>query len=155
MTGLNTSSLSPYVRLILFTHQDDKHAIVTTKRETAEYFGWLDRYETYEQLVIREAKETTGRIDTWRLAAIRRGPSGTRIRISRADNKGTYVARKTHSLSINSRVTNIDLAELAAFAKGDWFWMEARNGARIDKDEWLRIYTGDAKIPRKRRTIAA
>lgn len=155
MTRLIRSKPSPYVRLIVFTYQGDKHAIVSCQRATAEYFGWLKHYETYEDLIRRKAQENGGRTTPVALAAAGRDPSGTQIRICRAASKNTYAPKRAHSLRVNSRVTNADLAELAAFAEGEWYWMEARNGARIDRDEWLRIYTGDAKIPRTTRTRAA
>jgi len=108
----------------------------------------LKHFETYADLVIREAQATTGRVYPSRLAAANRGPHGKQILISRAPSKGAYAPGKAHTIRINSRVNNIDLAELAHFTEAEWHWMEARNGARVDRQQWLDVYAGKGTIPR-------
>lgn len=155
MQGLNRSLPSKPVRLILFTHPGGNHSIVTCREDVAAHFGWLERYETYAQMVIREAKATNGLVDIHRIRAVNRNVGGQQLRVCRTVSKDGNPAGKTNAIRINSRVNNIDLAELVAFSKNDLQWMEARNGARVDRDTWLRIYTGDAKVPNPIRARAA
>lgn len=136
------------MRLILFTHPGGNQSIVTCQRATAEYFGWLKHFKTYDELIHEEAQAGNGRTTPQRIRAANRPPCGTQIRISRAATKGRYASGKAHSLRINSRVSNLDLAELAHFTEAEWHWMEARNGARVDRQKWLDVYAGRGTIPR-------
>lgn len=136
------------MRLILFTHPGGNQSIVTCQRATAEHFGWLTHFKTYGELIHEEALAGNGRITPQQIRAANRPPRGTQIRISRAATKGTYASGRAHSLRINSRVSNIDLAELAHFTEAEWHWMEARNGARVDRQKWLDVYAGRGTIPR-------
>ena len=154
-TGPSKSLVSPFVRLVLFSHAEGKQALLTCQRSTAEHFGWLKHYETYADLVIREAQASGGRVYPSRLAAASRLFGGKRLLISRSPSKQGSTPRNTHAIRINSRVSNQDLAELAALTEGEWHWMEARNFARIDKEHWLRVYAGSAKLPRTTRARAA
>lgn len=139
---------STNVRLVLFSHAGGNYSVVTCRRATAEHFGWLKHYPTYSDVVFSEARAGDGLVPVNRLRAMNRAGYGKQILISRNPSKRAYAPGKTHTIRINSRVTNIDLAELAHFTEAEWHWMEARNGARVDRQQWLDVYAGRGTIPR-------
>lgn len=143
-----------HVRLVLFSHAGGNHSLLTCQRATAEYFGWLKHFETYADLMHREAQAGNGRVRANRIKAVNREGGGDQLFISRSPSKQGNRPRKTHSFRVNSRVSVADLAELAHFTENEWFWMEARNGVRVDRDTWLRVYSGDAHLPRNKARAA-
>ena len=127
-----------YCSLVIRRAKSDEEIWIRTKRATAEFFGWNKHFE--------EQRLGIPRIRNGRVLSVGnikgKNPSrgGRSIYISRAESTTSTTARKAHRLRLHSRIGVADLAELAHFTEGEWYWMTALNGQRWDVEQWARIY---------------
>jgi hypothetical protein len=117
-------------------------------RATADYYGWSEHFESWIpngsfqqggytcfQLPSRDSKNNRG--------------GGKRIRISRSPSTCGHPAGLTNQFTISNSMRMLDLAELAHFTKGDWYWMESFTGQRISKEHWAEIYKAGGRQPNR------
>ena len=129
-----------HVQLILRSYPQGDYAKVWVQQPTAQFFGWLDHFETYTEMLKREMAE--GKRVQGVFPRQRRQPiPGKPIRISRDPHPTKLVATKNHVIRIGRLVTNAALAELAHFAQGDWYWMEDVGGTRRTRQQWEAMYS--------------
>ncbi len=127
-----------FVSLVLRTASNDEDIWIRCLRETAELYGWSEVFE--EQIPGRGRQLRPDGTRPIYPSMARRPIGGKGIRISRSPDKSKLVAGKTNRLRLHSRVTNRDLAELAHFTKGEWYWLETAKNKRVPREEWARIY---------------
>ena len=71
---------------------------------------------------------------------------GNRHRICRARTTAGYPRGMTNAFRLSTSCSTIDIAELAHFTKGEWFWIEGLHGERISRERWEAIYqTGNSR----------
>ena len=129
-----------HIQLILRSYPKRDYAKVWVKEPTAQFFGWLDHFETYTEMVKREmaeGKRVQGVFPRQRLMPL----PGKPIRISRDPHPTKLVAGKNHVLRIGRLVTNAALAELAHFTNVNWYWMEDVGGTRRTRQQWEAMYS--------------
>ena len=128
-----------HVELILRSYPKGDYAKIWVKYETAEFFGWLDEFESYPEMVKREIAE--GKRTTVRLRRkTSRRITGKECRIGRGQVMRRNEGGLTHAFRLGRLVTNRQLAELAHFTKGEWYWMEDVGGIRRTREQWLDLY---------------
>ena len=132
-------SSADFIKLTIFRDNSGRARWVRTLRATADYYGWT---EAFERWVPNGVQAENGRVFFQRPSRDsqnNRG-GGKGLRICRSDSSNGNPARLTNRFTISNSMRAIDLAELAHFTKGDWYWMSAPSGARIARDRWEEIY---------------
>ena len=130
-----------FIKFHVRTTPSGEHIWFKTLTGTADFFGWGKHFQ--EWFDFKRSLYPSG----FARAIVRRGDfrhGGKAIRICRSPSKNGNPARVTQTIRISSLLGIRDLAEIAHFAEGDWYWMERPSGARVDRAEWEQIY---AAIP--------
>ena len=127
-----------YCSLVIRRTKNDEEIWIRTKRATAEFFGWNKHFE--EQRLGIPRAHGGGVLYVGNLKGRNPARGGRSIHISRAESTSGTTAKKSHRLRLHSRIALHDLAELAHFTEGEWYWMTALNGQRWDVEQWARIY---------------
>jgi hypothetical protein len=124
-----------YITLKLGETKSGKPKTLHALRSTADYYGWTQAFPRWIGQEIPSEGSRRLFVDPGR-----RGhpqcSSGYRIRICRAHEMSGYPAGFTNSFKVTSNTGLFDLAELAHFTKGDWFWMSTKTGERIRRANW-------------------
>lgn len=130
-----------FIRFHVRTTPSGEHIWFKTLTGTADFFGWGKHFQEWWDF--KKSLSTDGYVrempyrSDWRTG-------GKPIRICRSPSKHGHPARVTQTLRISSLLGLRDLAEIAHFAEGDWYWMERPCGARVDRADWEQLY---ASIP--------
>lgn len=131
--------MTAYVTLKLGETKNGSAKTLHALRTTADYYGWT---EAFPEWVGKDSFVEGGR--TYLQSPSRRGhpqcSSGRRIRISRSPVTNGFPAGFTNAFKVSSNVGLFDLAELAHFTKGEWFWMTAVDYKRVSKEQWADRY---------------
>lgn len=133
------STSDEFIKLTIFRDSAGRARWVRTLRATADYYGWTETFErwipngSYQQggytLVSRPSRDSKNH----------RG-GGKRLRICRSPSLHGNPAGLTNEFVISNSMRLIDLAELAHFTKGDWYWMSTPTGERVTRDRWEAMY---------------
>ena len=130
-----------YVTLKLGESKTGSAKTLHALRSTADYYGWLENFEEWVAKPISTAGKYVISYDPGR-----RGhpqcSAGYRLRICRAHSMDGYPAGFTNAFKVSANTGLFDLAELAHFSKGDWYWMSTKTGERIKRAEWEDRYAG-------------
>ena len=130
---------SKYVKLLIWRRQGRGDSWLIALRTTADYYGWTKQFEVWTPKVIG----TSGRYDLV-MDPGRRGEmfceGGRRHRVCRSTSRAGNPAGKTNQFKVSEASTLFDLAEIAHFTQGDWYWMETFNGERFSREHWEDIY---------------
>lgn len=130
-----------YVTLKLGETKTGKAKKLHALRSTADYYGWTEKFPIW---VGNLALDQSGRGTC--LDPGRRGhpqcSSGYRVRICRAHEMAGYPAGFTNAFKVTANTGLFDLAELAHFTQGDWYWMSTRTGERVPREIWEDRYAG-------------
>ena len=133
--------MAEYVKLQLGLSTTKRSKWVVALRTTADYYGWTEAFPVWTP----QDAVTAGGVTTFRDPG-RRGNNrlcgGNRHRICRARTTAGYPRGKTNAFRLSSSCALIDMAELAHFTEGEWFWMEGFHGERITRERWEAIYQG-------------
>ena len=130
-----------YIKLIIWWPENQVCRWISAPRATADYYGWTQEFEVWRPKTLYtqdgrafvRAPHRSGR-------GVAQG--GKRIRISRAESTCGHPRGLTNQFTISNSMRTVDLAELANFTKGDWYWMEDLSLARLSKKDWARLYKG-------------
>ena len=128
-----------HVKLTIWRPESQTARWISVLRTTADYYGWLKEFEIWTPKVI----ETKGGYSFHQMPN-RRGrghaEGGTTLRISRSQSRVGNPAGLTNKFKASNSCRLIDLAELAHFTQGDWYWMETFDGTRFSREHWEDIY---------------
>ena len=130
---------SRFVKLQIGLSETKRSKYVIALRTTAEYYGWTEQFPIWRP----QDAVTSGGRTYFRDPGRRWDPQvagGIRHRISRSPSTAGQPAGLTNAFRVSSSCTMFDLAELAYFTQGDWYWMEGPNGERISRDRWIAIW---------------
>jgi len=114
-----------------------KRCSLSVMRETAEFFGWDEAFPLFLPLA---ADQGQGSYQLHWGKNYERFPGrlgGQRLRICRVKRKQGHPAGMTHCFRIQGNVTNRMLQRMAVIAGDKFEWMEKKNGARVDREDWL------------------
>ena len=128
-----------YVTLKLGQTKSGKPKKLHALRATANYYGWLEKFEEW---TLEPEFEQGGRL--FGRDPGRRGhpqcSSGRRLRICRSASKDGFPAGFTNAFKVTSNTGLLDLAELAHFTTVDWEWMQDVSYQRVSRADWERRY---------------
>ena len=131
-----------YVKLQIGLSETKRSKYVIALRTTADYYGWTEEFPRWRP---QDAVTSGGR--TYFADPGRRGSlklaGGNRHRICRSPSTAGQPAGKTNAFRLSTSCTQLDIAELAHFTHGEWYWLEGLNGERITRERWEAIYQSD------------
>ena len=130
-----------FIRFHVRTTPRGDHIWFKTLTGTADFFGWNKHFQEWWDF--KRSLSTDGYVTEFQNRRDFR-TGGRPIRICRSPSKHGHPARVTQTIRISSLLGLRDLAEIAHFAEGDWYWMERPSGARVDRADWEQMY---ASIP--------
>jgi len=117
-----------------------KQAIsVVCQTETAEYFGWLDAFPSWDD---RFKADYSGGKKTYQYKHNNdpRDPGGKRLFICRSKRTTGHPQGMTHCFRVKGSFSRKHLIQLAQVAGDKFEWMEGQYGARIKRAEWEAFY---------------
>ena len=124
-----------YVTLKLGQTKSGSAKTLHSLRSTADYYGWTEQFEEW----VAKPVEDSGKYVLSRDPGRRGHPqcsSGYRVRLCRAHEMQGFPAGFTNAFKVSANTGLFDLAELAHFTKGDWYWMSTRTGERVTRAHW-------------------
>ncbi len=128
-----------FIKLTIFRDSAGRARWVRALRSTADYYGWTETFESWIPNGSFQQDGYTMFRRPSRDSKNHRG-GGKRLRISRSPSKVGNPAGFTNQFVISNSMRLIDLAELAHFTKGDWYWMSTPSGERVSRDRWEAMY---------------
>lgn len=128
-----------YVKLLLHREEGKKDKWLMALRATANYYGWSEEFPTW---TIRPEAEIGGY--TFGRDPGRKGrlqfEGGRRHYVCRSPYTGGYPRGFTNAFKLSANCGLADIAEVAEFTKGEWYWMNGPHGERLKRDEWHTLY---------------
>lgn len=146
------SNSNEHQKLVIFWPENQTCRWISAVRATANYYGWTKEFEVWRP---KKNGVSAGYLLANRPNRSGRGigQGGKSIRICRSESREGYPATKTNQFTISNSMTTFDLAELAAFTEGDWYWMEDLSYQKVSKEHWDSIYR--ARNPRRGRGLVS
>ena len=131
--------MSQYVHLQLGLSTQNRSKWLIALRSTADYYGWTEAFPAWEP---QGGYTSGGRrffSDPGRRGGLQmRG--GNRHRVCRSRSTAGTPAGMTNAFRLSTSCAVIDIAELAHFTEGEWFWMTGLHGERVSRERWEAIY---------------
>ena len=128
-----------HIKLVIWWPDGQTCRYISALRSTANYYGWTKEFEPW---VGKPVSSEGGR--TFLLDAGRRGhpqcSSGYRVRICRTSDLDGFPAGFTNAFKVTANTGLFDLAELAHFTEGEWYWMTTKTGERVSREKWAARY---------------
>ena len=125
-----------YIKLLIerpTSSVGDKYLIAL--RSTADYYGWTQEFPTWTPRTWTAPDGTVVSRDPGR-----RGEmfceAGFSLRVSRSPVTSGWPAGFVNSFKVSKNCTWSDVAEVAHFTKGEWYWMTCPYGERVSRDRW-------------------
>ena len=141
-----------YIKLLLERKQGQQDKYLIALRTTAEFYGWTEAFCEWESKVLFSDGHYSYCAHPGNKGEMF-CEAGTRLRICRAPTRSGYPRGKTNSFKVSNNCTISDLAEVAHFTEGDWYWMSTPYGERIGRVRWDDIY--QARIHQQRRGLVS
>lgn len=66
--------------------------------------------------------------------------SGRKHRISRDPSRCGHTPGRCNQFKVSNSCTISDMAEIANFTNGEWFWMTSPSGERISREKWAEFW---------------
>lgn len=139
-----------YVKLLLERIEGKKDKWLMALRTTADYYGWSQEFPTWTPKTAIEDGALVLVRDPGRRAEMF-CETGTQLRISRSKSRNGHPARFVNRFKVSSNCTLWDIAEVAHFTHGDWYWMTSPVGTRVLKGNWEARY--QSREPQQRRGL--
>ena len=128
-----------HIKLTIWRPEGQTARWISVLRSTADYYGWTEEFEIWTPKLI----ETKGGYSFHQMPN-RRGrghaEGGTRLRISRSKSRMGQPAGLTNQFKVSNSCRTIDLAELAHFTKGDWYWLQDTSYKKVTRERWADRY---------------
>jgi len=115
----------------------DKYLVAL--RATADHYGWAQQFPTWTPRTSIGVDGTPYVIDPGRRGELRRC-GGVGMMVSRKPPGKGSEKGFVHRFQISQSCSLFDIAEIAHFTQGDWYWMSGPRGGRISRDAWERRY---------------
>lgn len=136
-----------YVKLLLHREAGTQDKYLIALRTTADYYGWTEHFPIWSLKPVRtEGTRVLGYHPGGRGEMFCEG--GRRHKVCRHPSRNGTPAGKTNRFKLSANCGLVDIAEVAHFTQGEWYWMDAPNGKRISRERWEEIY--QVGISRKR-----
>ena len=130
---------SKYIKLLLGRPLEGPDRWLIALRTTADYYGWTEEFEEWRPRVIGTSQGYQLAVHPGTRGKMYCEP-GRRHRISRSPKRTGHPAGYVNAFKLSRSCGLLDIAELAHFTKGDWYWMERPRGGRASREEWAAIY---------------
>ena len=141
-----------YVKLLLNREAGTRDKYLIALRATADYYGWTQEFPVWSPKGI-------GTSGGYELIADpgRKGrmfcEAGMRLRVCRSPSRAGNPRGMTNAFKVSTNCGKWDIAEVAHFTQGDWYWMTGPFGERITRERWELHY--QARNPQERRGLVS
>lgn len=134
-----------YIKLLLSRQAGTRDRYLIALRATADYYGWTEEFPEWslETTLGPDGRQYSrdpgrkGRLET---------EAGMRLRVCRSPSTAGNPAGLTNAFKVSNNCRLIDIAEVAHFTQGDWYWMTGPHGERISRDRWKEMFqTGSSR----------
>ena len=132
-----------YVKLVLGDRRAHNPTYLIALRTTADYYGWTEELEAWRPKLHQVVGETRIVHDPGRRGSLKYA-GGRRHLVCRSPSTAGMPAGFTNAFRVSARCGLPELAELAHFTSGDWYWMTGPFGERIRRERWESIYQAAA-----------
>ena len=136
-----------YVKLLLTRKADTQDKYLIALRTTADYYGWTEEFPVWTPKTVRTEGDRRICYDPGRKGNTY-CEAGRRHKVCRDPSRCGTPAGKTNRFKLSVNCGLVDIAEVAHFTQGEWYWMSAPNGERVSRERWEEIY--QVGIARKR-----
>ena len=141
-----------YVKLLLEREIGQKDKYLIALRTTADYYGWSQAFPIWTPKVVETRDGIQLCRDPGRRGTLL-GEAGTRLRVSRSKSTAGHPRGEVNAFKVSNNCTLWDIAEVAHFTNGDWYWMTSPVGTRIRRENWEARY--QSKEPQQRRGLVS
>lgn len=141
-----------YIKLLLNREAGTPDKYLIALRATADHYGWSEEFPIWTP----RPAGTSGDYVLCQCPGMRgelRSQGGVTLRISEAKSKAGFPKGQVHRFKVSSSCGLWDIAEVAHFTKGTWYWMTSPTGTRILRERWEARY--QTKTPRERRGLVS
>ena len=143
---------SEFVKLLLHREADTPDKYLIALRSTADRYGWTEEFPIWTP---KPVYTDGGRV--FCRAPSRRGEirteAGVGLRVSEAKTKTGCPKGQVYRFKVSANCGLWDIAEVAHFTKGPWYWMTSPTGTRILRERWEARY--QTKTPAERRGLVS
>lgn len=143
---------SEYIKLLLQREAGTQDKYLIALRATADHYGWTEEFPVWTPEPVGTSGGYTLIRDPGRLGELR-CEAGITLRVSEAKTKAGYPKGQVHRFKVSANCGLWDIAEVAHFTKGPWYWMTSPTGTRIVRERWEARY--QSKEPQQRRGLVS
>ena len=136
-----------YVKLLIYRPPTGADRWLIALRTTADYYGWTKHFEAWSPKPHLVTEKYTFIASPTKRGRMYCEP-GRRHRISRDPSRRGHTPGLCNQFKLGSSCTLFDMAELAYLTDVNWYWMSGPKGARIGRDEWLRMHEASLRTGR-------
>ena len=141
-----------YIKLLLQREAGTQDKYLIALRTTADHYGWTEEFPIWTPKSIGTSGGYVFSRDTGRRGELRT-EAGITLRVSEAKSKVGYPKGQVHRFKVSANCGLWDIAEVAHFTKGTWYWMTSPTGTRILRERWEARY--QSKEPQQRRGLVS
>ena len=128
-----------YVKLLLNREAGTRDKYLIALRTTADYYGWTEDFPIWTPKTVAVSGGYELCVDPGR-----RGrmfcEAGIRLRVCRSPSTAGNPRGMTNAFKVSTNCGKWDIAEVAHFTQGDWYWMTGPHGERIERARWEAHY---------------
>ena len=128
-----------YVKLLLNREEGKQDKWLMALRTTADYYGWTQEFPTWTLRPFVQGTKYTFAISPGGKGRLQ-FEGGRRHYVCRSPKTGGYPRGFTNAFKLSANCGLADIAEVAQFTQGDWYWMTSPYGERLSRDQWLAMY---------------
>ena len=141
------SAAAEFLKFLLERREGKPDKYLIAMGATADHFGWSEHFPIWapKPWAFKDGRQFCK--DPGRRGDVRT-EAGCTLRISRSPCKNGFPKGLVHRFKVSNNCTLWDIAEVAHFSQGDWYWMTGPTGERIDRVHWESRYASTE--PRRR-----
>ena len=143
---------SKYVKLLLEREEGKQDKYLIALRTTADYYGWTKHFPAWTPRPAFTSGGYVFAVDTGAKGEMF-CEAGTQLRVSRSKVRSGFPRGQVNAFKVSTNCTLWDIAEVAHFTEGDWYWMTSPVGTRILRGNWEARYQG--RSPKERRGLVS
>lgn len=128
-----------YIKLLIGRPESGPDKWLIALRTTANYYGWSEEFPEWTPKAISESGGYTFSMDPGRKGRMY-CEGGRKHRVSRDPSRRGHTPGKCNQFKVSTSCGLAEMAEIAHFTRGEWFWMSGPRGERISREKWAEFW---------------